>query len=435
MNKSLRLVTSSLASALVLSASAFADGNELDKLKSDVNALNQRIQQLENKPAGMGGSETGYVQKGNDKLWLKLSGQVSRAVLYAQTDDITDNNKHTNQDVFHVDSDASPTRFTLEGGKQINNDLSMGSVLEIQVEPNSSASVNFDTNEDTGVNTSDTISDRKAELFLKSNKWGTVWMGKGWMAAALTTSVDLSETDLALYSTVADNAGGLAFGKSTATGDTVTVGQAFSTLEAFGRHSRLRYDSPEYMGFIASASFAELQDWDEEYKADVALRYGQEFNGTKVAAAIGYARQDDETATSDFHSLTGSASVLLPSGWNFTLAAAHKDPAHNPAVTTEAEQSFWYAKVGYLFNPFSVGQTALAVDYTENSDVDGDTTLGDAGRDNSNSQAWGAGVVQFFDSIATQGFLVFRNYEHDHATSSVDCEDIQIVELGFRTKF
>ncbi|MBI4356648.1 MAG: hypothetical protein HY559_02030 [Gammaproteobacteria bacterium] len=421
MNQNLKRVAISLvASAFALSVSAFADGEPGDNKGPNA------------------------VQKGTDKLWLKLSGQVNRAVLYAQTDTTASTgNNHTDQEVFHVDNSAASTRITLDAGKSINDDLSLGATLQFQVQANPSDGVNFGLGKEASKESDSEASfkQRLADIYLKSHKWGTASMGRGWMAAALTTSVDLSDTDIVLYSGVGDIAGGLVFGKSvaTATGGAAgtKVSQAFSTLEAFARKSRLRYDSPVWRGFQASASLAEFGDWDKEDHSDAALRYAEELNGVKVAAAVGYGRDNDNSNVYDFHTLTGSASALLPNGWNFTVAGAKKSPSNTSG--TNHNQTFWYGKVGYIFNPFPFGKTALAVDYGKNDDVDGTVTVtGNVGRKGNESKAWGAAVVQHFASLATEGYLAFRNYDHDPdktGRASAKAEDIQIVMLGARVKF
>jgi predicted porin len=57
----------------------------------------------------------------------------------------------------------------------------------------------------------------------------------------------------------------------------------------------VKYDSPEFAGFTASASWGKDDFWD------VALRYSGSFNGVKVSAGIGYGELTDgfylQTAT------------------------------------------------------------------------------------------------------------------------------------------
>ena len=50
-----------------------------------------------------------------------------------------------------------------------------------------------------------------------------------------------------------------------------------------GRTELVRYDSPTWQGFTASASIAEAGDY-----WGTMLRYANEFNGVRVAAGIGY---------------------------------------------------------------------------------------------------------------------------------------------------
>ena len=57
----------------------------------------------------------------------------------------------------------------------------------------------------------------------------------------------------------------------------------------------VKYVSPEFSGFVASASWGEDDFWD------VALNYEGEFSGFKIAAGIGYG--DRHRQRSDQHRL------------------------------------------------------------------------------------------------------------------------------------
>ena len=53
------------------------------------------------------------------------------------------------------------------------------------------------------------------------------------------------------------------------------------------RRNLIRYDSPEFAGFVASAAWGEDDFWD------VGLKYKGEHHGFKLVAAAGYAAYND----------------------------------------------------------------------------------------------------------------------------------------------
>lgn len=436
-------MAASIASALVFSASAYAGADEIDILKAELELLNQRVKQLEM----TGGKE--YTQKGNDKLWLRLSGQVHRGFLWGD-------NEH-NEQTFHVDVDNSSSRFRIEGGADYNSDISIGTNIEIQAEHNSTADATFESNE-----VDADLSTRVVEFFVKHARWGTFTFGQGWMAAALSTSVDLSGSDIAVYSSVADMAGGLRFNQESPAGVNglgPRVSDVFSTLEAFFRRDRFRYDSPVWNGWFVSFSFA------QDRAHDIALRYSEMWNDIKIAMAIAYAeenRDDDpgraaggirvNNQNDGFDVISGSLSVLFPSGWSLTFAASQRD-LEDVGDLERDKANMYYAKLGYLFHYFSVGQTAVAIDWFRNDDFyetysrdinpkgaayapnPRDEALA-VNSDELVATAWGIGLVQNIDPLAMQVHTTLRNYDLD--TGDIDHpinDEIWAWLLGARIKF
>lgn len=341
------------------------------------------------------------------KVKLAISGQVNRAVLFADNGD-----KH---DVFHVDNDASSTRVRFTGEGAVTPDLTIGSQIEIEFQSNASNVVAFGQDNAGGFSPGDgdTLNERKYEFYIDSKDLGRLWIGQGDPASNGTSEIDLSGTEGTAYSSLQDMGGGLAFADG-GDGAPPTIGQVFNNFDGRTRDDRVRYDTPKVLGLQASASLIENDIWD------VALRYGQEFAGTKVAAALAYSDQD---ARFDFEQINGSASVLLPFGLNLTGAAGIR--LLSGPRDGEDDPIFLYGKLGYLMSPLAVGKTALAVDVGYNEDV---------AREGDEAFMYGAYAVQNIDAAATELYVGVRNFELERRNVG-DLDNILTVWSGARVKF
>lgn len=336
------------------------------------------------------------VDSGNDKVKLSISGQVNRGVLYA--DDGTETG------IMHVDNDNSSTRFRLIGSGKYDDEITVGTQIEVQIESDSTANINID-----GTNTGGAagFTERKLELFFDHTRFGRLWLGQGDTASNGTSEVDLSGTGVIGYSGVADMAGGIDFG---GLGSGTEVGDVFSNFDGLSRDDRIRYDTPSFSGVKLSASSAEGN------KHDAAVRFsGDVGGGLRLAAAAAWAK----SATFDSQ-INGSVSLLHDSGFNVTAAGGRRtlrDPARIE------DPVFYYAKLGYLWKG-GIGDTAFAVDYELANDV---------AADDDEATSFGLFVVQKVDSIATDLYIGVRNYQLDRPGTNFD--DIRAVMAGARIKF
>ncbi|MGI9420479.1 MAG: porin [Geminicoccaceae bacterium] len=404
------MTVSAFALMTLPSAGASADEHEkIDTLQLEINRLQRELQQLRDRvdeaevtpPADERVLGPREMQSGMDQVRLTLSGQVNRGIL------VTDDGDNT--DVFFVDNDNSSTRIRLIGDAKFNEDISVGSVIEVQFESNSTADVSQDDQRNVGANN---FTERKLEIFADSKTYGRLWLGQGDTASNGTSEVDLSGTGVVGYSGVADFAGGIQFQEDGALSG-VTIGDTFSNLDGLSRDDRLRYDTPVVSGAKLSASAIA----DDRF--DVALRYARElFGAHEFEAAVAYADVDD-----DFDQVNGSASVLLGSilpGASATFAAGNRD--FDEGGRNDA--SFVYGKLGYQFAPFSIGDTAVAVDYYYGEDIDAD---GDE------STSIGLIAVQNVDRIGTELYAGLRNHQLDQ--DGTDFDDVNGVLVGARVKF
>lgn len=440
-----RFISKFMVGIVTLAAvSGYAVADELDILKAEVELMSERISLLE---SGDKDSAPGYVQKGTTELWLKLSGQLSRGILYAD-------NQHDAQ-TFHVDNDGNPSQFRIEAGGRYNEKITIGVMSEFELESNSTSDIAFRQNEQGGG--TDVLEDSKIEFWVKHEDYGALFFGQGLMASFLAGSVDLSGSDLAIYSAPACLAGGLRFHHKGAGIDNLgpKISQLFDDFNGLFRKDRIRYDSRVWNGAFISLSFA------DDRHHDIALRYAEMWNGVKVAGAIAYAESNRETGTGPnnegFDIINGSFSILLPSGYSITLAAAQRDEEGS----NEDKASMLYLKLGYLFNYFTFGQTAIGVDWYQNDDffsIDNDDVAagaavgatpeqvairasnllidaGGQGGEDVVSTSYGFGVVQNIDKIATQVYLVIRNFDVDLGRSDAELDSIWVSMLGGRVKF
>ncbi len=381
-----------------------AAAQTVEDLRREIDRLNNRLDQMEerekaDKADAAAGKQDKTVSSGNDKIKLELSGQVNRGVLFVD-------NGPTSE-VFHVDNDNSSTRIRFIGKGQLNEDVSVGTQIEVQFESNSTAAIRIDQDSPAGPNN---FTERKLELYGDSKTLGRVWVGQGDTASNGTSEVDLSGTSVVAYSGIADMAGGIAFAASGgALGP--RINQAFSNFDGLSRDDRVRYDTPKFMGFQGSASAVDGGSWD------AAARFAGNFAGTKVVSALAYA---DAGSRQGFDQVNGSVSVLLPFGVSVTGAAGSRDLTGRAG----SDPMTYYGKLGYKFRLTDMGETAVGVDFAKTDDL---AAVGDE------FTTYGAFAVQRFDAIGTELYLALRNHELDR--SGTDFDDIFAVLTGARVKF
>ena len=131
------------------------------------------------------------VKASNPRVKVTLSGQVNRAV------NVVDDGQDT--DAFFVDNDASNSRFRLTAEGKLSKDALVGSLIEVAISPNNSENVSQEDQD-----TEDFIDLRRVEVYFGHQDYGRLWLGKGSTSSDNTAEVDLSGTDVVMYSGVAD---------------------------------------------------------------------------------------------------------------------------------------------------------------------------------------------------------------------------------------
>lgn len=242
---------------------------------------------------------------------------------------------------------------------------------------------------------------RHVEVIFSSPKYGKFYLGQGSMASDGVGSNDLSETFWVADPYLADFVGSEFLRQKDGALSSITMGQAFANFDG-GRYGRVRYDTPQFHDFHVAVSYGEniLNTDDETNYYDIALKYNNTFsNGVEVAGGVGY-KVSNIQGGGTINDTFGSVSAKLPSGWNATLTAGSRNADNNGSDGT-----FYIGKLGYVAeNWFSIGKTALAVDYYRSDDM---VTDGDSG------DSFGLEVVQYIDKYDLKVYYGFRHYSYD----------------------
>ena len=339
------------------------------------------------------------VTSGEERVKLSVSGHVSRAV------NVVDDGKDT--EAYFVDNDNSESRVNFVGTAKIDDDLTLGTRIELTIAPNKASNVDQNTEE-----TGDVFEQRWTEISLASTRFGKLSLGKGFTASYGIASSDLSGTNVIATSTIVDLAGGMLYRQKS--DDSLTdlrVAYSFSDFNGLSRKNRLRYDSPKFYGAHLAVSAIS----DQRY--DAGLYWGGQGYGFKAMGAAGVANPNE--ADSDLQ-YAGSMSVLHEdTGLNLSLSAGMKER------DSQSDATNVFVKAGWLAKLFSVGKTAFSVDYTEGDNIP---------TENDDGYSVGVAAVQRFEKYGTEVFALYRLYSLDRDLEP-EVHDIGVASMGARVKF
>jgi predicted porin len=298
-------------------------------------------------------------------------------------------------EIQHVDIGFSGSRFRFTGSETMDNGNKWGFRFEIQARENKANAHNGGTLGDTG----DDQDNRYQDVYF-SGGFGKISFGKGDGAANGSTEVDMSGTSLASAAPLQDNWGGYQ----------IAPGIAWSTVynldDALSRQNRVRYDTPSASGFSLAVGL------NQGNSSEVAVRYKGDLLGGKFGAALFTATSAEVSAVLDGDDLFGgSASLLLNSGLNFTVAISERD-LEATGVTREAT----FLKVGY-----KTGKHAFAVD------------VGDSDGNLAGTEGETIGFTYaFFPHPGVEVFAMVRELDSSGVALS---ESVDLIAFGTRVKF
>ena len=381
-----------------LATSAFAGGAIGGNCCAD---LEERVAEL----------EATTVRKGNRKVSLKVSGQISKFLMF------WDNSAEDN--VYIVDNSVSSSRFRLKGSGRITSTISAGFIAEFEFDSSESDAVS--EKDQAGAGKTGVLDLRKAAWYLKSSDYGKISLGPNSTATDNIILVNLGRTGaIATSDTPTWNKSFSAIGAGGATWGQLLSGHASLDTE---QANVVRYDTPTISGFMLSAAWGEDDIWD------VALRWKGSVGNFVAASAIGF--YDSENEGKNFQEIKGSATMRhVPTGLFFTGAFLNRD-TENVADSSD----MYYLQGGFNKRILPIGATTIFAEYGNNEGFLAETK--DFSNFDSSVDMWGVGLVQRLDASALELFAVYRNYEAGLNSDGVkyDVEDFSAFALGGRIKF
>jgi hypothetical protein len=361
---------------------------------------------------------------------LKMSGYVNKVAAFVDDGDST----YTD----FVDSGLEKSRVRWIAEAKGPN-FTMGGIIELGLMINNSQYQSQVQSENGGTDTG-TLEGRRAAVYIKSKKFGTLNLGKYQSASDGVVEADLSGTDISAINGEYAGVEGTTYrflpedtdmggaGNNTFPTGAIDMSTVIEQLDGIqqsgGRPNGVRYTSPSFMG--ASLRFGTY----EGGSTDVALHYSAKlFDGTafqtEVDARVAGWNTSGNTTNSD-GGYGGSISALHSSGVSLTFAGAEQDDNQEDFAGAKDPNNL-YTKVGYQFKYLNLGKTSLSGSWQENNDFGGT---------NQTVTVWGANIVQNFDAYGTEIYGGYANFDLETGNSDVrEYEDIDAGWVGMRVKF
>ena len=462
------LLKSTSRLALVAAAGLFVGGVAMPSAKAaDLGGdccadLEERVAELEATTA----------RKGNRKMSLTITGQVHRTVVWY--DDGKDSRTY-----YGLDNTNSSSRFIFTGNARVTPKVRMGFEIMIEIEAGGTSSKvsQFDEDGKVGAQISGTAAPggsfnqhnvdayfgdaRRAAWWVEHDDLGRITVGR-WEAAGVPSTIDLTGQLLLVGSSsfILLNGGFFIRGNTGQYYAMTWANIGDPSANNPGRTELVRYDSPVWHGFIMSGFIAEAGDyWGS------LVRYANEFQGFRLAAAIGYEKARDRATPATVDPTGAFWTSVSPdlTAWGFGLSAMHvptglflqghynavdfNGPNHvangywgSAGGATKKDAQQWLIQGGISKNWFGYGNTSIYGEYGKALDWGAEDagrnfagTTATAGCPGNNSvctptianfvavngvvstemTVWGIGIVQGFTAAATDIYLGYRHFDAD----------------------
>jgi hypothetical protein len=398
--------------------------------------LEERIAELEATTA----------RKGNRKVKLMISGYVAQEITW--WDDGGESNVY-----LHGLGPTQATHIKFNGEAQIAPGFTAGYMMRIQnLEDNPFGRNGADAMDQNHDNFSQGLNLQMAYWYLQSKALGTVNVGKLAPAAkSAAMFTDKSGTQIIDNYTFLD---GFPQFIIRSAGDLVPAGLTWGQLAyCYSQNAPLggdcdglvmnavRYDTPVFAGFSASASWGEDDDWQ------IAGRYAGEISGFKVLLGIGYSQSTDEALTVPVASIiskdsnyfqAGGYAEHIATGLFVHGAYGYEDNSGTLLVggVTPADGEHWYVKAGLRKKWTPLGATVVYGDYGQYIDQIGPGALA-LGVTSSELDQFGGGVVQEIDAASMSVWIKYREQSADISSVGAigSLDDLRSISTGALINF
>lgn len=452
MNGGLMKTTSRLA--VLAAAGLFAGAAQAADLGGNCcTDLEERIAEL----------EATTVRKGNRNVSLQIYGHVNEMIM-AWDDGVEKN-------VYVGTNDDSRSRFGFKGSAKINNDWTAGFVMEFGLRIARSdkwnqcsdadvaevddpcASGGAPTSEGDGLDPQFDV--RRSAWYLDSKTYGRITVGRD--STIDSVGVNLANVNAPVYDDMNDDFG-VRFSDGTFTGrryDQLMPQWSYNAPRRT-RQNMIKYDSPTFQGFTLSGAWGEDDYWS------VALRYANEFNGIRVAAATAYSWLNEPDSEAGCTQNGGPNGSVDCEAWGIGGSVMHmatglfvsgaygevKDNFRRADAPSDTDD-WWYIMAGIERKWFSLGKTTIYGTYYEGTNncgrVSGDACSFSQGSTNLTSgissttnEMWSIGVNQRIDAAAMDLYLAYYHWTPDIKDASgvsYDLEDMSAVISGAKIRF
>ena len=416
--------------------------------------------------------EATTVRKGNKKVTVEVYGRMNRVVNF--WDDSVEKN------VYVENNSYSSSRFGFKGKAKIGGDWSAG--YHFEIEDLTALSKEVDQVDDDaafgGLNV------RRSAMYLDSKKYGRLWWGL-WSTAKDDITKDnlvVKGLDQSMHQDFYMNWDMFlrpkGFDTELGPGAAVPgatpiryrdIARCYSTssssFDCSTRRNLVRYDTPDWNGFVASWAWGEDDIWS------AALRYNAEWGKNwKVGAGIAYEDFSDERVNAgggglagfarDIKEYAGSASIIhTPTGiflWS-AFSNSENDDSNAFGVftgTRAPEKTAWDISGGLHRDFFAPGKTTIWGGYTKAEDGLGfnatrsvapgriPTVLIPTEMTGSELTKWYIGFDQAIDSAAMNLFIAYQHIQPDVdlvdstlTNVPVPLDDFDVIFAGGRIQF
>jgi len=396
-----------LAAAGLLAGGLATSANAADLGGNCCADLEERVAELEATTA----------RKGNRKVSLTVSGWVAEQITW------WDDGHESNAYVTGLGTTlGSNVKFT--GQATIVPGWTAGYVLHIEIDGSDSLTTDQDTPNGPGLfaQTANYVQAMQSYWFIKSETYGKVSVGLQSMvsdnaAILVDGSGSLVPANWVAFDVLSFNIRDSAGGN---TGATWGGAGACIPGDCFGvPFNSVRYDSPTFAGFSASASWGDDDIWD------IGLRYAGEMHGFKIAATVVYAEGTAQSSVGDVeYTQAGLYLQHIGTGLFGLINYGEIDGADVAAGT---DPDVWYFKAGIRQRWNHLGASVLYGEYlTSEEGVSADSEF----------EWWGLGAVQEVDAAAMSLWIKYRQYSFDDAaTCAAGCEDLDEFTAGALINF
>jgi hypothetical protein len=374
--------------------------------------LEERIAELEATTA----------RKGNRKVSLTISGWVAEQVTW------WDDGEESNTYVGGI-STTLGTNVKFTGQATIVPGWTAGYVLHLEADGSDTlagTNRNTPTGEGLFAGSTNYVQTLQSYWFIKSESLGKVGVGLQSMVSDNAAILVDGSGSLVPANWVTFDVGGFNYRNSGGGfGPTILgAGGCNGGGDCYGIPlNSVRYDTPTFAGFSASAAWGEDDIWD------VGLRYAGEVVGFKLAAVVTYGESNSPNGASSLGNLIPASDYLQAGlyvqhiGTGLFGLVNYGDFQEDVVGADNSET--WYFKAGLRQRWTPLGHTVLYGEYDRNEN----------GFENgSESEFWGLGVVQEIDNAAMSLWVSYRQFSAD-SPSEPDLQDFDMIKAGALINF